>query len=56
MKKSIAIFDSGLGGLTVVAQLRQQLPKDQEPKRMNLHSPYQIKRKPRLAELTCLSD
>ena len=28
MKKPIAIFDSGLGGLTVVAELRRQLPKE----------------------------
>lgn len=29
MKNPIAIFDSGLGGLTVVAQLRRQLPNEQ---------------------------
>ena len=28
MKNPIAIFDSGLGGLTVVAELRRQLPKE----------------------------
>ena len=28
MKKPIAIFDSGLGGLTVVAELRRQLPQE----------------------------
>ena len=28
MKDPIAIFDSGLGGLTVVAELRRQLPKE----------------------------
>ena len=28
MKNPIAIFDSGLGGLTVLAELRRQLPKE----------------------------
>ena len=28
MKRPVAIFDSGLGGLTVVAELRRQLPKE----------------------------